>query len=287
MRWTQEHAKGPLTSPTLLSPVLAAERLGVFCDCDGTISAIAVRPEAAVVSPAARAALATLAAYLPVVVAISGRALFDLRALIDLPDLLYIGSHGLTWWYQGVDEVPDEVLPYVAYAEQAALELAQLHDLPGIRFEEKGVGLALHYRLAPDADTARATIVAAVGASPAAQRFELRQGIQVLELYPQVPVHKGTALRRVVDRFNLDGVIYFGDDLTDIDAIKAAAALRDEGRIRAATIAVRHAEAPAAVAEAADYTVDGVAGTEEVLEWLAAEIVNREGRQVSAKDAKV
>jgi trehalose-phosphatase len=276
----------PLTSPSLLTPILAAGRLGVLCDCDGTISAIAVRPEAAVVSPAARAALAALAARLPVVAAISGRALFDLRALIDLPELLYIGSHGLTWWYQGVDDVPEDVLPYVAYAEEAALELAPLHDLPGIRFEEKGVGLALHYRLAPDGDAARAAILAAINASPAAQRFELRQGIQVVELYPRVPVNKGTALHRVVERFNLDGVIYFGDDLTDVDAIQAAGALRDEGRIRAATVAVRHAEAPAAVAEAADYTVDGVAGTEQVLEWLAAEIVNRQGRQAGAKDAK-
>lgn len=268
----------PLTTPGLLTPVLAAGRLGILCDCDGTISAIAVRPEAAVVSPTARQALATLTAQLPIVVAISGRALFDLRALIDLPELLYIGSHGLTWWYQGVDEVPNDVLPYVAYAEEASLELAQLRDLPGIRFEEKGVGLALHYRLAPDSDAARATILAAINASPAAQRFELRQGIQVLELYPRVPVNKGTALRRVVERFDLDGVIYFGDDLTDLDAIKAAGELRASGRIRAATIAVRHAEAPPAVAEAADYTVDGVAGAEQALEWLAAEIVNRQGR---------
>ncbi len=287
MRSIPEHAKGHLTTPALLTAVLAAERLGVFCDCDGTISAIAVRPEAAVVSPVARQALATLAAHLPVVVAISGRALFDLRALVDLPELLYIGSHGLTWWHEGMDEMPEDVLPYVAYAEEAAVELAQLHDLPGIRFEEKGVGLALHYRLAPDAEAARAAILATISASRAAQRFELRQGIQVLELYPQIPVNKGTALRRVVDRFNLDGVIYFGDDLTDIDAIKAAATLRDEGRIRAVTVAVRHAEAPPAVAEAADSAVDGVAGTEEVLEWLAAEVRNRHGRQESAKDAKV
>jgi trehalose 6-phosphate phosphatase len=267
-----------LQSPTLLSPLLAAERLGLFCDCDGTISAIAVRPEAAVVSPAARQALATLAERLPVVVAISGRALFDLRALIDLPELLYIGSHGLAWWYRGVDEVADDVLPYVAYAEQAAAELATLRDIPGIRFEEKGAGLALHYRLAPDPDTARATIVAAIYASPAAQRFELRPGIQVLELYPHVSVNKGTALLRVVERFNLDGVIYFGDDLTDLDAIRTAVSLRDAGRIRAATIAVRHAEAPPAVADAADYIVDGVAGTEQVLEWLAAEVENRQER---------
>lgn len=259
-----------------LAPLLTADRLGLFCDCDGTISAIAVRPEAAVVSPTARTALATLARSLPVVVVISGRSLFDLRALVDLPDLLYIGSHGLAWWYQDEDDVPPAVLPYVDYAERAAAELAPLRHVEGVRFEEKGVGLALHYRQAPDRAAARSAILAAVAASPAAQKFELRQGILVLELYPRVPVNKGTALRAVVDRFSLDGLIYFGDDLTDLDAIEAAKALRRERGLRVATVAVRHAEAPPAVAEAADYTVDGVAGTEQALEWLAQAVGSRQ-----------
>ena len=86
-----------LLAPGDLRPLLEVGRLGVLTDFDGTISPLAPRPEAAAVSTAARAALATLAQRLPVVAAISGRALFDLRAKLDLPDLLYIGSHGLTW----------------------------------------------------------------------------------------------------------------------------------------------------------------------------------------------
>jgi trehalose 6-phosphate phosphatase len=159
----------PLRSPDALAPLLAAARLGVLTDFDGTIAAIATRPEGAVASPIAREALARLARHLPLVGAISGRALFDLRAKLDLPELLYIGSHGLTWWYQGFDELPEEALPYVAKTEAAKGELAALLAVEGVRFEDKGAGMAIHYRLAADHDAARAAIIEAVSGSPAAR----------------------------------------------------------------------------------------------------------------------
>ena len=262
----------PLRDLNLLSSLLSVERLGVFTDFDGTISPIAPRPEAAGASPAAKAALKALAERLPVVVAISGRALFDLRAKLDLPELLYIGSHGLTWWYQGADEVPDEVRPYIEYAARVAAELETLHAYPGIRFEEKGIGLALHYRQSPDPQAARAAILDAVAGAPTAQHFEVREGILVAELFPRVAVNKGTALRQVVERFALDGVIYFGDDLTDVDAMYAAKAMRELRSIPTVSVAVRHAEAPPLVAEAADYVVEGVPGVEAALTWLSERV---------------
>jgi len=264
----------PLPSPDALSPLLEARRLGLITDFDGTISPIATRPEGAAVSPAARAALTALAQRLPLVGAMSGRALFDLRAKLDLPELLYIGSHGLIWWYQGADEVPPEALPYIEHAKRAEIELGPLLEHPGIRFEDKGVGLAVHYRNSPDQAAARATIVAAIDRSPAARHFELREGIRVIELFPRIKVNKGVALRRVVERFGLDGMLFLGDDLTDVDAMYAAAQLRG-GDCRTATVAVRHAESPAIAAEAADWIVEGVPGAERVLTWLAGEVEAR------------
>src|SRR5215203_1790575 len=114
----------PLPSPTALAPLLSAQRLGVLTDFDGTIAPIAVRPDGAVVSPTARAALAALATRLPLVGVMSGRALFDLRAKLDMAELLYIGSHGLAWSYEGIDELPPEALPFVQQARNVAAELA-------------------------------------------------------------------------------------------------------------------------------------------------------------------
>src|SRR5262249_15733424 len=152
----------PLRSLDQLAPLLRGRRLGVLTDVDGTIAPIAVQPEAAAVVPGARAALAALAPHLPVVGAMSGRALADLQRIVGLPELLYIGSQGLTWSYQGVEEVPDEALPFVPLAKQAALELAPLGAIAGVRFEEKGVSLAIHYRLASDAEATRTEILTTV-----------------------------------------------------------------------------------------------------------------------------
>jgi trehalose 6-phosphate phosphatase len=252
----------------MLSPLLQADRFGILTDFDGTIAPIALRPEDALVTAPCRSALAALVERLPLVGVISGRALFDLRAKLDLPTLLFIGSHGLVWWYEGVDELPDDALPYVALAEQAMSELAPMRAIPWLQVEEKGVGVAFHYRLAADHMAARAVILTAIADAPVARHFEVREGIYVVELYPRLHVDKGTAVRDVVRRFSLDGLLYLGDDLTDLDAIYAVAELRTELRTKVVSIAVQHPEAPSVVGEAADWTVDGVAGVEAVLEWL-------------------
>src|SRR4051812_29200595 len=155
----------PLLSLDQLAPLLRGRRLGVLTDVDGTIAPIAVQPEAAAVVPGARAALAAMAPHLPVVGAMSGRALADLRRIVGLPELLYIGSHGLTWCYQGIEEIREEALPFVPLATRAAVELAPVAAIAGVRFEEKGVSLAIHYRLASDGEATRAAILAAVEAS--------------------------------------------------------------------------------------------------------------------------
>jgi trehalose 6-phosphate phosphatase len=275
----------PLQPEAAFRPLLELPRLGLITDVDGTISALASQPEAAFVSPVAREALAALARRLPLVGALSGRALPHLRAMLDLPELLLIGSHGLAWWYQGAEELPEDALPYIDYARQARAQLAPLHDYPGIRFEEKQVGLALHYRHAADPDAARSAILAAVSGAPAAQRFELREGILVIELFPRLAVNKGTAIRRVVERWRLDGLIFFGDDLTDADAMLAATALRggtNPAGVAGSAETNPRAEAgvqtvtPAIVLDAADYVVDGIAGTEAALRWLAAALAPRD-----------
>jgi trehalose 6-phosphate phosphatase len=258
----------PLRSPTALSPLLAAERLGILTDFDGTIAPLTIRPGDAAISESARLALEALVERLPLVGVMSGRALFDLRSKIDLPHLLYIGSHGLAWWYDGIDELPDAALPYADLAERVAAELEWMRALPWLRFEEKGIGLAFHYRLATDPAPAREAILSAIADCPVAKHFEIREGIFVVELYPRLHVDKGSALRNVVSRFSLDGLLYLGDDLTDVDAMYAVTELRRDLSSQAVSIAVRHAEAPALASEAADWTVDGVAGVERVLEWL-------------------
>ncbi len=69
-----------------------------------------------------------------------------------------------------------------------------------------------------------------------------------LELRPVLPVDKGTAVAELLAARPSRRSLFAGDDVTDMDGFRAA----DVG------VAVRNAEAPPAVAEAADVVVDGV-----------------------------
>jgi trehalose 6-phosphate phosphatase len=90
----------------------------------------------------------------------------------------------------------------------------------------------------------------------------------VIELRPPLDVNKGTAVETLAGRLGVRGVICLGDDITDIDMFAATLRLRSQGLMTAA-VAVASEEAAPGVAEAADYTVDGVEG----VEWLLAEVV--------------
>jgi trehalose 6-phosphate phosphatase len=267
----------PLPSLAPLEVALASRPFGLLCDVDGTISPIAPTPEAARVTPRNRALLAAIARA-ALVAAISGRNAADVRRLVGVPGVVSVGVHGLVWLVDGKEEVEPSAEPYRVLTDEAARDLEPLRRLPGLQMEIKTAGLTFHYRGAPDRDAARSEILRAVAASAAASRFRVQEGILLVELRPPVQITKGVALRRLAERYRLRGLIYLGDDITDIDAFREARRLRDAGLVQALGGAVAHPEAPLAASEAADFTVAGV----EQVESLLAEIAARLGVDVPA-----
>ena len=76
------------------------------------------------------------------------------------------------------------------------------------------------------------------------QRHDLlvTEGRQIVELRPRVVVNKGTAIRALVEEFGLHGLIFLGDDLTDVDAFRAVRELREEGKVAGLRVGVLAAE---------------------------------------------
>jgi trehalose 6-phosphate phosphatase len=251
-----------------LAAVLERRPFALFTDIDGTISPLAPTPDAAVVSPRARSLLRALATRVHVVV-ITGRAIVDARRMVGLSNVAYVGSHGLATWIDGREELDASLRPYAGYAQQALHELAPLRRLDGVLFEDKGTGVALHYRLTRDAEEARAAILRAVAASGSAAHFDLLEGLKVVELRPRLGVNKGTSVRALVNRLRFEGLIYLGDDLTDAEAFEAIRDLRRGVHVDGLSIAVRQPEASPLVEAAADLVVEGVAGAEQVLAYAA------------------
>src|SRR5918996_6075870 len=76
---------------------LAAEpdRAGLFLDVDGVLAPIVPRPEDARVPDETRAELRRLNGRYALVACISGRAGDDARRIVGVPELTYVGNHGL------------------------------------------------------------------------------------------------------------------------------------------------------------------------------------------------
>jgi trehalose 6-phosphate phosphatase len=255
-----------------LKPILAQRLFGLATDIDGTLSPIVDTPDTATVTPICRRYLQEISQRVDVVAAISGRAPGVARRLVGLEELVYIGNHGLSWWRQGREETLAEAVPYEPMVREAKKKLAVRLDLPGLLLEDKGPILAFHYRLSADRQTTRRAILAAL-APWQTRGLRVREGRMIFELGPPLDINKGTALTHLMKTYRLGGVLYLGDDLTDVEAFKVLRHWREEGKVRGGAIAVANPESGPRVMEEADYWVDGVPG----VEWLLGAIATAVG----------
>ena len=193
----------------------------LIVDVDGTISPIAPTPDAAEVDADCRAALLRLAARLPLVAAVSGRAAAEAARLVAAPDMLYVGNHGLERWRNGAVEIEPEAQEYLATVQEVLTRLARQLRIPGVIIEPKGVTASVHFRQASQPEEAAAAIKRALDDLTAGLPLEVRGGKMVWEVRPALARNKGTAVRGLLADYRPAGVLYLGDDRTDVDAFNA------------------------------------------------------------------
>jgi trehalose 6-phosphate phosphatase len=256
--------------------VLRLTPSAVVTDIDGTISAIAPTPAEAIVDPGAQAALALLAERLAVVAVVSGRAPQDGAAMVGLPELIYVGNHGLErivrgtpWTHPLAAAAQPAITAALAEFESAARSAA---DVPWLLVEHKGVTGTIHYRLAPN-QTAAALLLEPL-AREVADRHGLRLtlGRMIFEVRPALAVNKGTAIRELAQDLGLRGIVFFGDDVTDVDAFRALRELREAGEAATLRVGVLGPDTSPAVLAEIDMSVDGVPACAATLIALAARL---------------
>lgn len=246
----------------------------VFFDLDGTLAPIVERPEQAAVPDRTRALLERIAGRYRMTGVVTGRHPAEARRIVALDHLTYVGNHGFEVLAPGADAAAAEPAPALVGSERiaadfaAGLERSEL-EAAGVRFEDKGAIVALHWRGAPDEAAAEAT-AAAIGSRAERGGLVTHRGRKVLELRPPVRIDKGVGLGSLLAGAGLDAAFYAGDDRTDVDAFRALAELVATGRLSAAVrVAVDSEETPEVVAQEADLAVAGPAGFVAVLEALA------------------
>lgn len=196
----------------------------LLLDYDGTLVDIVPTPEQARLDDETRALLVALASHPRLRVAIiTGRGRPGLDQVAGaLPGVALATNGGLViedasgrW----VEPHANALRPVLA---EVAVELRKLASAyPGTLLEDKEWTLALHYRLAPEAEQAFAERCADI-ASRYAGRLRVIGGKRVFEIQPAVPWDKGAAANAVLDRWSIrDAVLFVGDDDIDEPAFEA------------------------------------------------------------------
>jgi trehalose 6-phosphate phosphatase len=204
-------------------PPLSGE-MAFFLDVDGTLMDYADHPRAVHVGATLLHLLDRLrSASSGALALISGRSIEDLDSLFAPLVLPAAGQHG-TELRLATGELRSHAPP-IEMLGRAAAEIVRVTAAhQGLLFENKGMTLALHYRMAPQKESlverTMRDIVASMG-----NEFGLQVGKFVYEIRP-TGKDKGTAIAEFMREAPFAGrePVFVGDDLTDeygFDAVNA------------------------------------------------------------------
>lgn len=194
--------------------------LALFLDVDGTLIEIAETPHSVYVPDEVRALLVDLDRQLQGAIAlISGRSIADLDGLFAPLRFCASGVHGCERREATGHIVRPDVPPEMLH--EARLELQHfVAQRPGLILEDKGFGLAVHFRLAPQfgAEVIEKMQRVCRSLGPA---FALQAGKLVLEIHP-AGFTKGTSIAAFMQQAPFSGrlPVFLGDDITDEDGFK-------------------------------------------------------------------
>jgi trehalose 6-phosphate phosphatase len=184
-----------------------------FLDVDGTLIDIAETPDAVHVDIALLDLIARLYKGSNGAVAlVSGRAISDLESRLGALRLPLAGQHGL----ERRDAAGRLWMHAAAPAAKCAIKEALapiLQRYPGLHIEDKGLTLALHYRLAPHLASYVQTLMARLARDAG---LEVQRGKRVAEVKPP-GIDKGTAVAEYLSESPFIGrrPVFIGDDLND------------------------------------------------------------------------
>ena len=253
--------------------LLSIKPLGLFTDFDGTISEIVSSPEEAQISSVCRDCLAVLTKRIALVGAVSGRAATEVKRKVGIDEMVYIGNHGLDRWVDGRIELVSRAEPYPAQIEVALGELKALVSDNGIIFENKGATASIHYRRCDNPEATRSNILSALKKVSGIDNLNISQEKMAIGLRPPIDASKGTAVLSFVEEYNLKGVVYLGDDLTDVDVFTAIHG-KDE-LFRGIAIGVVGREIIPQIEQEADFTLNGVSDVERLLKQVVVDVAGK------------
>lgn len=257
--------------------VRAAAETVVGLDFDGVLSPIVEDPAAAVIHPDAHDVLVDLATQVAAVAVITGR---PARQALDLggleavgnaigdvgKDLMLFGQYGEERWTSTERRVVSPRPPSgLATFERELPRLLRRLDAADAHVEDKGLAVAVHTRRLDDSAAAFERLLPELRELAERHGLVVEPGRSVIEVRSGES-HKGAVVGKLAADLDASGFLYAGDDLGDVEAFEAVAALAGEGL---ATLLVCSAsDEENALMDLADVVVPGPEGVLALLRQL-------------------
>jgi trehalose 6-phosphate phosphatase len=210
-------ASGIVAEPRHLVPGLA--EIAILLDIDGTLLDFAPTPADVSVPPGLLQILGGLLANTSGALAlVSGRSLRDIDELFAPARFPVVAGHGAEIRASAAsDAVAISAEPLQPELKSLLASIAELS--PGILVEDKGYSLALHYRLAPQAEKSIYAAVSSIRAQLPHMPIEILPGKYVCEI-KRSGFTKASGVRELMAREPFGGrrPLFIGDDVTDESA---------------------------------------------------------------------
>lgn len=209
----------------MMPPV--GDNTALFLDIDGTLLDLARTPDRVKVPRDLIKALERLTQHLSGALAfVSGRSLESIDRLFAPFRPAAIGAHG-----GEIRSADGEVAKTQPLSEKVVEVFSGLADnIPGLVLEDKRSALALHYRLAPEAQPVLVSAMEKHVKLFEGEKVRILHGKAVIEALP-LGVDKGTAVTALAKQKPFAGrtILFGGDDTTDLDVFRVLPRLGGQG----------------------------------------------------------
>jgi trehalose 6-phosphate phosphatase len=255
----------------------AAGKAVVGLDFDGTLSPIVDDPAAAHIHPDAGEVLAGLAEVVAAIAVITGRPARQALALGGLDEvgnsiggagkeLHLFGQYGFERWSSTRRRIVSPRPPHGLSTFLGRLPgVLRRYDAEDAFIEDKGLAVAVHTRRLKDPAGTFDVLLPVLTDLAAEYDLAIEPGRQVIEVRSP-GMDKGQVVRTLVEETTAGAFLFAGDDLGDLEAFEAVAALRDEGMPTLLVCSLSSEES--ALLELADVTVKGPEGVLDLLRQL-------------------
>jgi len=202
----------------------------LFLDYDGTLTPIVETPNKALMPQEIRELLKKFLKSSDYALAIiSGRSLNDIKNIVGLKKIIYVGNHGL--------EIDGPKIKFESRVSSRLKSIIRrlyedmknkLTEIKGVLIEDKGLSISIHHRLVDrkDLPLLQSIFTEIINPYVKRDRIKIDSGKEVYEIKPSVKWDKGKvvlwllARQQFVVREKPLLPIYIGDDATDEDAFK-------------------------------------------------------------------